>query len=59
MDETGNSFTYINQHNLKVLKSFYPCCDVTQKMGGDKIDISLIIPFGVKHYYRGPPATEI
>lgn len=32
---------------------------MTQKIGGDKIDISLIIPFGVKRYYRGPTATEI
>lgn len=32
---------------------------MTQKIGGDKIDILLIIPFGVKRYYRGPPATEI
>ncbi|HJS65007.1 MAG TPA: hypothetical protein VJ767_09125 [Nitrososphaeraceae archaeon] len=30
-----------------------------QKIGGDKIDITLIMPFPVKRYYRGPPATEI
>ena len=39
---------------LNVVASFYPCYEFTKKIGGEKIQLSTAIPFGVEPHEINP-----
>ena len=39
---------------LNVIASFYPCYEFTKKIGGEKIQLSTAIPFGLEPHEWGP-----
>lgn len=46
-------------NRLKVSASFYPMYDFAKKIGGDKTDVSLMIPAGIEPHDWEPSAADI
>lgn len=44
---------------LKVLASFYPMYDFAQKVGGDKVEVTNMVPAGTEPHDWEPAATDI
>lgn len=44
---------------LKVLASFYPMYDFAQKVGGDKVEVTNMVPAGTEPHDWEPTATDI
>ena len=37
-----------NESKMKIVASFYPIYEFVKKVGGDKVDVSTLIPIGVE-----------
>jgi zinc transport system substrate-binding protein len=48
-----------NDTKLRVVTSFYPLYEFTKEIGGEKIDLSTIIPFGVEPHDWEPSPQKI
>lgn len=59
--ETNNTIASINGNKaskVKVVASFYPMYDFVQKIGGDRVEVSSIIPPGVKPHDWEPTIQQ-
>ncbi len=48
-----------NESRLKVVASFYPLYDFAQNVGGERADVSTLIPMGVEPHEFEPTASDI
>lgn len=46
-------------HKLKVMASFYPMYDFAKKVGGDKVEVTNLVPAGTEPHDWEPAATDI
>jgi len=46
-------------HKIKVVASFYPVYEFVKKVGGDKIDASVLIPIGAEPHDFDPTIQQI
>lgn len=46
-------------HKLKVMASFYPMYDFAKKVGGDKVEVTNLVPVGTEPHDWEPAATDI
>lgn len=53
----GNKTTTVNK--LKVVASFYPMYDFVQKIGGDKVTVTDMVPAGIEPHDWEPAAADI
>ncbi|CUX29550.1 metal ABC transporter substrate-binding protein [Clostridium sp. C105KSO13] len=49
----------VNSGKLKVMTSFYPMYDFAQKVGGDKVEVTNMVPAGTEPHDWEPAATDI
>jgi zinc transport system substrate-binding protein len=48
-----------NGSKIKVVASFYPIYEFVKKVGGDKVDVSILIPVGVEPHDFEPTIQQI
>jgi zinc transport system substrate-binding protein len=48
-----------NQSRLKIVATFYPIYEFVKKVGGDKVDVSTLIPIGVEPHDFDPTIQQI
>jgi zinc transport system substrate-binding protein len=48
-----------NQSKIKIVASFYPIYEFTKKVGGDKVDVTTLIPIGVEPHDFEPTIQQI
>jgi len=58
-EQTLVSSTPTNNHKISVLTSFYPLFEFTKQVGGDKVDVSLLVPPGVEPHDWEPTITDL
>jgi zinc transport system substrate-binding protein len=59
--EINNTIASINGNKVskvKVVASFYPMYDFVQKIGGDRVEVSSIIPLGVEPHDWEPTIQQ-
>lgn len=59
--ETNDTIMSINGNNaskVKVVASFYPLYDFVRKIGGDKVEVSTIIPLGIEPHDWEPTIQQ-
>jgi len=48
-----------NQHKIKVVASFYPMYEFVKQVGGDRVDVSTLIPIGIEPHDYDPTIQQI
>src|SRR5919197_3245628 len=48
-----------NTHKIKVVASFYPVYEFVKKIGGDRVDASVLIPIGAEPHDFDPTIQQI
>jgi zinc transport system substrate-binding protein len=49
----------VNTTKIKVVSSFYPVYEFVKKVGGDKVDVSVLVPIGVEPHDFDPTIQQI
>jgi len=57
--ENNNVTGFTEKHQLKVLASFYPLYEFTKIIGGERIDVSVIIPSGIEPHDWEPTIQDL
>ena len=57
--EQNNVTGFAEKRQLKVLASFYPLYEFTKIIGGEKIDVSIIIPSGIEPHDWEPTIQDL
>ena len=57
--ENNNVIGFTEKHQLKVLASFYPLYEFTKIIGGERIDVSVIIPSGIEPHDWEPTIQDL
>ena len=57
--EHNNVTGFAEKHQLKVLVSFYPLYEFTKVIGGERIDVSTIIPPGIEPHDWDPTIQDL
>lgn len=57
--EHNNVTGFAEKHQLKVLASFYPLYEFTKIIGGERIDVSIIIPPGIEPHDWEPTIQDL
>ncbi|BCJ96052.1 ABC transporter substrate-binding protein [Anaerocolumna cellulosilytica] len=57
-DETGTASETVND-KLTIYTSFYPMYDLTKKIGGDKVEVTNLVPAGTEPHDWEPSSTDI
>ncbi len=57
--EHNNVTGFAEKHQLKVLASFYPLYEFTKVIGGERIDVSTIIPPGIEPHDWEPTIQDL
>ena len=57
--ETGADVVSIEGDKLKVMASFYPMYDFAQKIGGDQVEVTNMVPAGTEPHDWEPAASDI
>lgn len=57
--EPATKQSVTDDSKLKVMASFYPMYDFAQKVGGDKVEVTNMIPSGTEPHDWEPAATDI
>jgi zinc transport system substrate-binding protein len=56
---SSNLTTDLDQSRIKVVASFYPVYEFVKNVGGNKVDVSTLIPIGVEPYDFEPTIQQI
>jgi zinc transport system substrate-binding protein len=48
-----------NESKIKIVASFYPIYEFVKKVGGDKVDVSTLIPIGIEPHDFDPTIQQI
>src|SRR5918911_4229469 len=56
---SGTTTHNTNTHKIKVVASFYPVYEFVKKVGGDKVDASVLIPIGAEPHDFDPTIQQI
>ncbi len=59
MNDTQNNADQSTSGKLKVYTSFYPLYDFARKVGGDKVDVTNLVPAGTEPHDWEPATTDI
>ena len=51
--------TSINERKIIVIASFYPLYEFTKNVGGDKVEVSQLIPFGIEPHDWEPTVKDL
>ena len=57
--DQNKTTTIAEEHQMKVLVSFYPLYEFTKEIGKEKIDVSIIIPSGIEPHDWEPTIQDI
>ena len=57
--DSSRQFTKTDDSKLQVISSFYPLHEFSQKIGGDKVDVTLIVPVGIEPHDWEPTVKDI
>ncbi|MBA4701427.1 MAG: zinc ABC transporter substrate-binding protein [Ruminococcus sp.] len=57
--DEGKSQSESGDEKLQILASFYPMYDFAQKVGGDKVEVTNMVPAGTEPHDWEPTATDI
>lgn len=57
--ETETDVISIDGDKLKVMASFYPMYDFAQKIGGDRVEVTNMVPAGTEPHDWEPAASDI
>ena len=61
LNERSNTqnLKFDNESKIKIVASFYPIYEFVKKVGGDKVDVSTLIPVGVEPHDFDPTIQQI
>ena len=57
--DSSQQFTKTDNSKLQVISSFYPLHEFSQKIGGDKVDVTLIVPAGIEPHDWEPTVKDV
>ena len=57
--DSSQQFTKTDNSKLQVISSFYPLHEFSQKIGGDKVDVTLIVPVGIEPHDWEPTVKDV
>ena len=57
--DSSPQFTKTDNSKLQVISSFYPLHEFSQKIGGDKVDVTLIVPVGIEPHDWEPTVKDV
>lgn len=58
-NEDNKASSEKNQNKIQVVASFYPMAEFTRNIGGDKVNVSVLIPDGVEPHSWEPSAKDL
>lgn len=58
-NEDNKTSSEKNQNKIQVVASFYPMAEFTRNIGGDKVNVSVLIPDGVEPHSWEPSAKDL
>jgi zinc transport system substrate-binding protein len=58
-NEDNKASSEKNQNKIQVVASFYPMVEFTKNIGGDKVNVSVLIPDGVEPHSWEPSAKDL
>lgn len=58
-EETSKKAKLKNKNKIQVVTSFYPMAEFTRNVGGDKVNVAVLIPDGVEPHAWEPSAQDL
>jgi len=55
----SSSVTSINEQKITVIASFYPLYEFTKQVGKEKVDVSILVPFGIEPHDWEPTVKDL